>query len=96
MFTINPDWKDITPELLMNEHGIRTQSWGDHLDLLSRVFNLKLKEMLQELRRDNVFGRHVASVYTFKFQNRGLLYLSSESQFSRRLTRWSPLKSSGC
>jgi Helitron helicase-like domain at N-terminus len=86
-FTTNPDWEEITRELLTDEYGVCTQCWGDRPDLVSRVFNLKLKEMLQELRRDNIFGRHVASVYTVEFQKRGLphahilLFLDGKSQF---------------
>jgi hypothetical protein len=87
-FTTNPDWDEITRELLTDEQGVRTQCWSDRPDLVSRGFNLKLKEMLQELRRDNIFGRHVASVYSVEFQKRGLphahilLFLDGESQFN--------------
>jgi helitron helicase-like protein len=68
----NPHWDDITRELLTDESGVRIQTWRDRQDLVARVFNFRLQEVLQELRRDNIFGRHVANVYTVEFQKRGL------------------------
>lgn len=85
--TTNPDWDDITRELLTDESGVRIQTWRDRPDLVARVFNFRLQEVLQELRRDNIFGKHVASVYTVEFQKRGLPhahilhFLNSEDQF---------------
>jgi len=56
--------------------------------VIARTWSLEsLKEVLQELRRDNIFGRHVASVYTVEFQKRGLPhahilhFLNSEDRF---------------
>ena len=63
------------------------QNWRSRPDLFSRVFNLKLRKMRREMRHDNIFGKHVASVYTIEFQKRGLphahilLFLDKESQF---------------
>jgi hypothetical protein len=88
-FTTNPYWNEISRELLADGHGIRTQSWGDRPDLVSRIFKLKLMFMLQELRQNNVFGRYVVSVYTIEFQKRGLphanilLFLDCQNQFGR-------------
>jgi hypothetical protein len=86
-FTTNPEWEEITRELLNDENGRPMQTWRNRPDLVSRVFNLKLKEMLRELRHGNIFGQHVASVYTIEFQKRGLphahilLFLNKDSQF---------------
>jgi hypothetical protein len=71
-FTTNPDWIEITREFLTDENGIPMQTWRDRPDLVARVFLLKLDAMLHELRHDNIFGKHVASVYTIEFQKRGL------------------------
>ena len=82
-FTTNPHWEEISPELLADEHGIRTQSWRNRPDLVSCVFKLKLNVMLQELRQNNM----VTCVYTIEFQKRGLphahilLFLDYQSQF---------------
>ena len=85
-FTTNPDWIEITREFLTDENSVVMQTCRDRPDLVARVFFMKLNAMLQELRRDNIFGKHVASIYTIEFQKRGLphahilLWVDSESQ----------------
>ncbi|RPA81042.1 hypothetical protein BJ508DRAFT_194851, partial [Ascobolus immersus RN42] len=64
-FTCNPNWKEIRSSLLDG------QSSQDRPDLVSRVFGLKLKELIQDLR-DGVLGKYKAVVYTIEFQKRGL------------------------
>jgi hypothetical protein len=87
-FTTNPEWPEITRELLTDEHGALMQTWDDRPDLVARVFAMKLKEMLREIRHDDIFGTHVADVYTVEFQKRGLphahiiVFLDSNSQFN--------------
>lgn len=79
-FTANPHWKEIT------EGG---QSGTDRVDLITRVFNLKLKSPLQELK-DGIFGTYKGLVRTIEFQKHGLphchilVFLDRDSKFNTR------------
>ena len=64
--TCNPLWPDITIELLPG------QTAQDRPELVSRVFKLKLNELLTDLTKRNFFGRTVAFIYVVEFQKRGL------------------------
>ena len=48
------------------------QKASDRPDLIVRVFRLKLKQLLSDLIKRQVFGRPLAHVYTIEFQKRGL------------------------
>ena len=65
-FTCNAAWKEIQDELLPGEKA------HDRPELTARVFNFKLKELLKDLLKDQVFGRVIAYMYTIEFQKRGL------------------------
>jgi hypothetical protein len=65
-FTCNPHWKEIQDELLPGQTAI------DRPDLCSRIFNLKLAELIKDLRCDKVLGSILAMIYTIEFQKRGL------------------------
>lgn len=67
--TTNPDWPEITAELLPG------QTAYDRPDLVSRVFRLKAQEMINNIYRDGIFGCSVAYVYTIEFQKRGLPHI---------------------
>jgi hypothetical protein len=71
-FTANPNWIEITRKLLKDENGIPMQTWQDRPDLVARVFQLKLKAFIEEMRQRNIFGDHTASIYTVEYQKRGL------------------------
>ena len=45
---------------------------GTSLKIVARVFNLKLKELLDDYYEKRVFGRMVARAYIIEFQKRGL------------------------
>ena len=65
-FTTNPKWPEITDEL---------ESWqdsNDRPDLISRVFNLKLKALMRDILEFHVLGRTVAHIYVIEWQKRGL------------------------
>ena len=64
-FTCNPSWPEITAELLPG------QSPPDRPDLITRVFNIKLKELLHDLLKRQIFGKTVAHIYVIEFQKRG-------------------------
>ena len=64
--TANPKWPEIQDNLLPH------QSVNDRPDIVSHVFNLKLKELLSDLLDGHVLGQVTAYVYTIEFQKRGL------------------------
>ncbi|XP_065061666.1 uncharacterized protein LOC135688676 [Rhopilema esculentum] len=64
--TANPNWPEVRENLLPH------QTANDRPDVISRVFHLKLKELLCDLLERNVLGHVVAYVYTIELQKRGL------------------------
>jgi len=54
------------PPLLPN------QTPNDRPDLITRVFKMKLKQLIKMIKEDNVFGYCLAFVMIFAFQKRGL------------------------
>ncbi len=64
--TCNPNWPEIRRALLPG------QSSQDRPDLCARVFNLKLKELMEAVIKDKIFGEVVAHVRVTEFQKRGL------------------------
>jgi hypothetical protein len=57
-FTCNPNWIEITESL---EPG---QAPADRSDVIVRVFNLKLNELLQDIRSGSIFGLFVAGTFS--------------------------------
>jgi len=68
-FTANPKWIEILNELLPN------QSAADRPDLVARVFNLKVRDLLNQIRHKEVFGPWLGWVWTIEYQKRGLPHL---------------------
>ena len=66
-FTCNPQWKEITDELL------EYQTPADHPDLVSRVFKLKLHSLLQDIYYgpQHILGNMVALIYVIEWQKQG-------------------------
>jgi hypothetical protein len=64
--TTNPLWEEITRELMPG------QKAGDRPDLVSRVFNLKLAKLLNEVTKKMCFGVVIAHVHVIEWQKRGL------------------------
>ena len=64
--TANPKWPEIQENLLPH------RSANDRPDIVSRVFNLKLKDLLCDLLERDILGHVTAYVYTIEFQKRGL------------------------
>ncbi len=62
----NPKWSEITENL--QQH----QSPEFRPDLVSRVFKLKLDELLHDICNKHVLGTPTAKVLVIKFQKRGL------------------------
>src|SRR5438046_1287271 len=67
-FTCNPKWNEITSNISPGS------SPTDHPDVVSRVFNLNLKALMDDLLNKHVLGKTVADVLTIEFQKRGLLH----------------------
>ena len=67
--TANPKWPEITRELLPGQTAV------DHPDLVSRVFQLKKKALLDAILKDGIFGVCVAHVYVIEFQKHGLPHM---------------------
>jgi hypothetical protein len=87
-FTCNPDWDEITTELLKDGLNCPMQTWRDRPDLVSRVFRMKLRELHKMVTGENgIFGPCVADVWVIEYQKRGmphahmLLWLKSGHQF---------------
>jgi hypothetical protein len=64
--TCNPYWPEIQREL---KEG---QSTEDIPDIISRIFRLKLKAILEMILKNGILGRVNAHMYTIEFQKRGL------------------------
>ncbi|XP_060855280.1 uncharacterized protein LOC132932954 [Metopolophium dirhodum] len=65
-FTCNPRWPEITENLAAHSTA------SDRPDLVARVFNRKLQELIGDITVNRVFGNVGAYVYTIEFQKRGL------------------------
>lgn len=66
--TANPRWPEILAELFPG------QQPTDRPDLVARVFRLKVRELLTDLK-NGLFGPYAAHVYTIEYQKRGLPHL---------------------
>jgi len=64
--TCNPRWTEIQENLELG------QSTEFRPDLVSRVFNLKLKDLLKDIKTNHIFGTPTAVVHVIEFQKRGL------------------------
>jgi hypothetical protein len=64
--TCNPQWEEIQREL---EPGAGP---NDRVDLIARVFKLKLDALLDDVMKKGVFGRVIGHVHVIEFQKRGL------------------------
>ena len=68
-FTANPKWVEIQRELLPGQQA------KDRPDLVSRVFYLKVQDLLNQIRKTEVFGPWLGWVWTIEYQKRGLPHL---------------------
>lgn len=64
--TCNPHWPEILAELKPN------QTTQDIPDIVSRIFRLKLKAILDQIINRGVLGKVDAHMYTIEFQKRVL------------------------
>lgn len=68
-FTCNAHWPEITNALLPGQYA------ADRPDLTVRVFNMYKTSLIDELTKDDIFGRPNGYVYTIEFQKRGLPHM---------------------
>jgi hypothetical protein len=67
--TTNPKWREIEENLFPGQQA------SDRPDLVSRVFELKKKAMLDDVLNKQVFGLAVAYVWVIEFQKRGFNFI---------------------
>ncbi|GJT76115.1 uncharacterized protein Tco_1042840 [Tanacetum coccineum] len=67
-FTSNPKWPEISKMLAY----FPGQKLHDRPEIWTRVFKIKLTELLHDLTQKHVFGESRAVVYVIEFQKRGL------------------------
>ncbi|KAF7835310.1 uncharacterized protein G2W53_010169 [Senna tora] len=81
IFTCNPRWRELDRLF----EGLRCKP-EDRLDLVSRIFTIKLNMLIKDITKDMLFGKCRADIYTIEFQKRGLphahilLWLATASQ----------------
>jgi len=68
-FTCNPKWPEIAKHLRKNE-----EAWM-RPDLVTRVFKMKVDELMADIMHGNIFGKHVAHTAVIEFQKRGLPHI---------------------
>ena len=64
----NPKWPEITRALSI----IPGQNPEDRLDIIARVFKMKLDRLLSTIKSGTIFGTIIADLYVVKFQKKGL------------------------
>jgi hypothetical protein len=65
-FTCNLQWLEIKRALLFGQQS------QDRPDLVTRVFKIKLKELINDIHKNHILGRTIAGIYVVEFQKRGL------------------------
>jgi hypothetical protein len=65
-FTCNPQWLKIKRALLLG------QQPQDQLDLVTRVFKIKLKDLINDIYKKHIMGHIIVGIYVIEFQKRGL------------------------
>ena len=58
----NPQWREVRESLLPN------QSPHDRPDIITQVFNLKFKSVLNDIMQKSIFGAAEGYVYMVKYQ----------------------------
>lgn len=80
-FTANAKWHEITEAILPG------QTPDMRPDIVVRVFYMKVKSFLSEIKKKNIFGAYEGCVWTIEYQKRGLphmhllLFLQKNDQF---------------
>ncbi len=64
-FTCNPQWLEIKRALLLG------QQPQDRPDLVTRMFKIKLKELINDIHKKHILGRTIMKIYVIEFQSVG-------------------------
>ncbi|KAF8752546.1 Helitron helicase-like domain at N-terminus [Rhizoctonia solani] len=67
--TANPKWPEIHSALLPG------QTYSDRPDLITQVFELKRRQLMEDITQKGIFGKFIAHVHTIEFQKRGLPHM---------------------
>ena len=67
--TCNPNWPEIKNALLSG------QIAQDRPELISHVFNMKLKAIFNDILKEDIFGKVLAYLYIIEFQKCELLHV---------------------
>jgi hypothetical protein len=65
-FTCNPQWLEIKRALLFG------QQPQDRPDLVTQVFKIKLKELVNDIHKNHILGPTIVGIYVVEFQKCGL------------------------
>ncbi len=65
-FTCNPQWLEIKRALLLG------QQPQDRSDLVTRLFKIKLKELINDIHKKHILGCTIVGIYVVEFQKCGL------------------------
>ena len=68
-FTAHAKWPEITESLFPG------QETTDRPDIVNRVFNMKVKELLEDIMKKDILGKVNAMVGMVEFQKRGLPHI---------------------
>ena len=75
--TTNPDWLEIKENIGLG------QTTSDRPDIVTRVFNLKLKELLHDIKEEKILGEVAAFADVVEFQKRGLPHVHMLATLTR-------------
>ncbi|XP_062085728.1 uncharacterized protein LOC133791833 [Humulus lupulus] len=67
-FTCNPKWPEINDMI----HLIGQKDDNNRANIICRVFEIKLFQLMHDLKKEQPFGKIIACIYTIEFQKRGL------------------------
>ncbi|KAG5566136.1 hypothetical protein RHGRI_001911 [Rhododendron griersonianum] len=67
-FTCNPSWSEIQQEVSR----IPNQRTEYRPDILARVFQIKMKQLMRDIKKEKFFGKIIADIYVIEYQKRGL------------------------
>jgi len=65
-FTCNPKWREIVDAIPTGD------VWQNHPDVVARIFRMKLKSLIHDIKIREIFGPVEALVYRIEWQKRGL------------------------
>jgi len=73
----NPDWTEFreAASIKLDDNSIIEQSPQDRPDLITRIAKLKFDDIINDINKEQIFGKLAAYLYTIDFQKRGLPHM---------------------